>query len=247
MAGAVAAAVYTATTRFLVVGQMGNRAISLAVQPRLGESLGRDDLVAAKHFYEISTAWLMLVTWPLYLMFVVFGQRLLTIFGHGYDAGRGVLLVLALTMLFATACGMVDMVLNMAGRTSWNLFNVLLSLVSQFGLDVILIPHIGILGAAVGWAAAIAVGNLAALLQVGLSLRLHPFGPRTITAGVLALGCYLIVPGLVRLVLGNTWAAVVVAGVIATTGYGALLWRLRSRLELTALREIRRRQAPRTG
>jgi O-antigen/teichoic acid export membrane protein len=247
MAGAVAAAVYAATTRFLVVGQMGNRAISLAVQPRLGEALGRHDLVATKHFYEISTAWLMLVTWPLYLMFVVFGQRLLTVFGRGYDAGNDVLLVLAITMLFATACGMVDMVLNMAGRTSWNLYNVLLSLVVQFGLDVLLIPHLGILGAAIGWAAAIAIGNLAALLQVGLSLRLHPFGAATALAALLGVACFLVVPTAIRFAVGDTWAAVAISALVGGAVYALLLWRLRRPLELTALREIRRRKAPSTG
>lgn len=247
MAGAVAAAVYAATTRFLVVGQMGNRAISLAVQPRLGEALGRHDLAATRHFYEISTAWLMLVTWPLYLMFVVFGQRLLTVFGRGYDAGNDVLLVLAVTMLFATACGMVDMVLNMAGRTSWNLYNVLLSLVVQFGLDILLIPHLGILGAAIGWAAAIAIGNLAALLQVGLSLGLHPFGRATALAALLGVACFLVVPTAIRFAMGDTWAAVAVSALVGGLVYALLLWRLRRPLELTALREIRRRKATSTG
>ena len=64
------------------------------------------------------------LTWPIYLVLFVFGEHLLKVFGEGYDAGRTVLVVLSCAMLFATAVGMVDMVLNMAGRTAWNMVNV---------------------------------------------------------------------------------------------------------------------------
>jgi O-antigen/teichoic acid export membrane protein len=247
LAGAVPAAVYTAATRFLVVGQMGNRAISLAVQPRLGESLARGDLHQTRHFYQTSTAWLILVTWPLYLMFVVFGERLLAIFGRGYAAGHGVLLLLSLTMLLATACGMVDMVLNMAGRTSWNLANVALSLGVQLGVDLWLIPGHGILGAAIGWAAGIACANLVPLAQIGLAMGLHPFGRTTATAAVLAFACFGALPRLVRLAMGSGWGAVAVSLVLGGALYAVLLWRLRGPLHLTALAGLRRRRGARRG
>ncbi len=69
---------------------------------------------------------------------------------------------------------MVDMVLNMAGRTSWNLINVLLAVGVNLGLDLRLIPTQGILGAAIGWAAAIVVTNSLAVTQIAVAMRLHP-------------------------------------------------------------------------
>ena len=127
MAGASAAAVYAAATRFVVAGQMGQQAISLAAQPRIAETLAEHDHDGANQVYTVSTAWLMLVTWPMYLMFMVFGGPLLHIFGKGYDAGTSVLLLLAISMIIATGCGMVDQVLSMAGHTSWNLINVIVA------------------------------------------------------------------------------------------------------------------------
>jgi O-antigen/teichoic acid export membrane protein len=242
LAGAVPAAVYTAATRFLVVGQTGQRAISLAVQPRIGEALAVNDVPLAKELYRVSTSWLMLVTWPTYLIFVFFGQQLLVLFGRDYSAGRDVVLLLSIVMLFATGCGMVDMVLNMAGRTSWNVMNVGLSLGVQMGVDVWLIPDHGILGAAIGWAAGIVLANLVPLLQIGLTYGLHPFGRTTLVTTTVTVTCFGIVPAAVTLVLGQGWWSLVVSLAVGGAAYAAALWRFREVLHLTELAGIRRRR-----
>jgi O-antigen/teichoic acid export membrane protein len=243
LAGAVPAAIYTASTRFLVVGQTGQRAISLAVQPRIGEALAVDDITLAKQLYRVSTSWLMLVTWPTYLVFAFFGERLLSLFGHDYRAGRDVLLLLALVMLFATGCGMVDMVLNMAGRTSWNLYNVVLSLGVQIGVDLWLIPGHGILGAAIGWSAGIVLANLVPLLQIGITAGLHPFGRSTLVTMGLTVLCFGVVPAVTITVLGQGWWALVVSLLVGGSTYAAAVWRLRRALHLVELMHVRRHRS----
>jgi O-antigen/teichoic acid export membrane protein len=242
LAGAVPAAIYTAATRFLVVGQMGQRAISLAVQPRLGEALALHDTALGKQLYRVSTSWLMLVTWPTYLTFCFFGEQLLGLFGHDYAAGRDVLLLLAGIMLFATGCGMVDMVLNMAGRTSWNLMNVGLSLGVQICVDLWLIPDHGILGAAIGWAAGIVLANLVPLVQVGAVVGLHPFGRTTLAAVLSTVGCFAAVPAVVIALLGPGWVSLAVSLSVGCSLYAVALWRLRRVLYLTELASISRRR-----
>jgi O-antigen/teichoic acid export membrane protein len=240
LAGAVAAAVYAAATRFIVAGQMGTNAISLAAQPRLAEALARRDHDAVQHIYQTSTAWLMAVTWPLYLVFTVFGEQLLTVFGKGYDVGAPVLVLLSTSMIISTGFGMVDMVLAMAGHTSWNLANALLALVVQIGLDLWLIPTHGVLGAAIGWSAAIVVRNVAALTQVALALRLHPFGRTTATSAAIAFVAFAVVPTLARLALGTSWGSLLGSLAVGGLLYLAGLRRFQGTLQLTALRSVRR-------
>ena len=91
-------------------------------------------------------------------------------FGHSYRAGHMVMIILGLTMLLATACGQVDMVLITTGRSSWSLANGLVALVVNVGLDLLLIPRYGITGAAIGWAVAIVVTNLTPLAQLAISI-----------------------------------------------------------------------------
>ena len=245
--GPAEAAVYTAATRFLVVGQMANQAISTAVQPRLGELLAVEDRAGTNAVFRTATSWLVLLTWPFYLLCAVFGAQFLTVFGSGYDAGAPVVLVLAGAMLVATGCGMVDMVLNMAGRTTWNLANAFLALAVCVAVDLVLIPRIGIVGAAIGWAAAIVVNNVLPLAQLTRHLRLHPFGRGTLTAMVLSGSCFGLLPLAAHLLSDGRTA--VVAGAVAA---GALLWAAgcwyrRADLQLAALRSIGRRRGRRRG
>lgn len=232
LSGLAQAAIYTAATRFVVVGQMVNRAISTAVQPRLAFALARDDRAQARQLYGVSTAWLMVLTWPIFLFCLHNASWILTVFGHGYEAGRDVLLVMSCAVLFAMGCGMVDVTLNMAGKSSWNLANTILALVVNLTLDLLLIPRLGPTGAAIGWAAAIGTSNTVALSQIALSMGLHPFGRATTAAAASALFSFGAVPLLVSAVTPGVmlWAVVV-----PFLTYAGCLVMLRGPLELGAL------------
>jgi O-antigen/teichoic acid export membrane protein len=200
--GPAEAAVYTAATRFLVAGQFGNQAISMAAQPRFTEMFARGDRQGANRVYQATTAWLILLTWPLYLLAVSFGPQIITVFGHSYRAGATVMVILGLTMLLATGCGQVDMVLVTTGRSSWSLINGLLAVVVNVGLDVTLIPRYGITGAAIGWSAAIIITNLMPLAQVAAAMRLHPFGRGTFVSAALCALSFGVLPWAARHLIG---------------------------------------------
>lgn len=235
LAGAVNAAVYAAATRFVVAGQLGSNAISLAAQPGLAISLAREDRHATNNIYQTATAWMILVTWPLYLIFVVFAHRLVLAFGAGYAGGAVVLVLLSIAMLIATGTGMVDQVLSMAGHTSWNLANAIVAVAIMLALDIWLIPRQAVLGAAIGWGVAIVVRNLAALSLVAGVLRLHPIGGITITAAGLATVGYGVVPWAIRTVVGDGLTALFMSVVLGTVVYLPTLWCMRHRLHLDGL------------
>jgi len=245
LAGVREAAIYAAATRFVVAGQIGTGAISSAAQPQLGRLIALGDRAATNAIYQTATGWLMMVTWPIFLIFLCFQQTLLGVFGEGYSAGSSVMILMSLAMLVATGFGMVDMVLAMAGRTTWNLMNALVAVTVTIGLDLWLIPTHGVLGAAVGWAAGIVCQNTLALSQVGLSLRLHPFGRMTATVAGLAVSCFLLLPLLVRSLMGQSVPALLVASLSATLIYLPALWMLRRRLHLDQLPFTRLVRRPR--
>lgn len=235
MRGPTAAAIYTAATRFLVAGQFANVAIMNASQPRFAELFAVSDRRGARHLYKATTAWLIILTWPLYLLAVIYGPEVLSLFGRSYQAGYTVMVILGLTMLFWAACGQVDTVLITTGRSGWSLANGLMAVVVNVGLDVLLIPRYGITGAAVGWSVAIIVSNLTPLIQLAVVFRLHPFGRGTSTAAGLAALSFAVVPLTARALFGPGAAVAIAAVCVGCCIQVAGLWWCRDSLQLAAM------------
>jgi O-antigen/teichoic acid export membrane protein len=206
--GPVQAAIYTAATRFLVAGQLGNQAISMAAQPQFTKLFAVGDRTGANAVYQATTGWLILLTWPLYLLAVIFGPTVLAIFGHSYTAGNVVMLTLGLSMLVATACGQVDMVLITTGRSSWSLYNGLLAMAVNVGVD---------------------------LAQVAKAAKVHPFGVGTAAACVLTTVSFGVIPLAIRLSAGTGAVAAFSSGAIGCVVMAAGMWRLRGPLQLSVI------------
>lgn len=228
------AAVYAVAGRFVILIQFANQGISQSVQPRLAEALSTGDRAGANRLYQVATGWLVLITWPVNLLVILFAPYYLRFFGPEYAAGTPVVRLLAVAMMIATGCGMVDMVLAMAGRTSLNLGNVLVALAVTIGLDVLLIPRWGAMGAAAGLAGAMVANNLLPLIQVFRGARLHPFGPGTRAAALLSIGCFGPLPWAVTALTGDGPIGLALATTAAIAAFGAGAWSLRATLELGA-------------
>jgi len=182
LGGPAQAAVYTAATRFKVVGQLANQGLAQAAQPPLVRALADGDLTRARQLYQATTIWLVLLTWPVWLGYALLAPWLLQLFGDGYTSAVPVALVLAGTMMAATACGMVDIVLTAAGHTTASLLNLLAAISCTVVLDLILIPAHGALGAALGWSAGVLVKNALPLWQLHHRYGLRPLGRHSLAA-----------------------------------------------------------------
>ncbi len=236
--GPADAAIYAAATRFLIFGQLAGQAIGTAVQPRISALSARGEFAALQDLYRVSTSWVMVATWPFYLTFLVQADWLMRVFGEEYASGAVVLQILSAVMLIATACGAVDAVLLMAGRSTLTMINSWVALILNVGLNIWLLPHIGIVGAAVAWAAAILATNLVPLVQVKVTLGVHPFGLITTLAAVAPITLFGLVPWLVSL-WSNDLLVAIATFVLLSTVYALLLWRWRGALGLKSL--LRRR------
>jgi O-antigen/teichoic acid export membrane protein len=244
--GPADAAVYVAVTRLLVLGQFAVQAVQAAMSPQISSLLAADDRTAVEQLYQLSTAWLVMLSWPIYLLFASYGPPVLSILGKSYaHGGDDVVTLLAVGMLFAAASGPVDVLLLMAGQSRRSLFNRFIALVVNVGVDLVLIPRMGILGAAIGWAIALIAANVLGLFQVRGVLGFSPFGPATRVAAVLAIIFFGVFPLAVRLATGTSLAGFAAALVLGTVGYGFCIHHWRQLLRLRLLRSLRRRPARR--
>ncbi len=239
MRGPVDAAIYTAATRFLVVCQFGNQAIGMASQPHFSRLFALRDRLGASAVYKATTAWVVLVIWPLCLLAIIYGPTILSVFGNSYRTGSGVMVILGGSMLLASACGNIDVLLISTGRSALSFANGLVALTVNVGIDLALIPRYGITGAAIGWAAALLAANVIPLLQISRMIRLHPFGKATFLACALTATSFGLVPALTRVFLGRGSAAVLVAVVGGCAVLAAGLWCWRDAFQLSLLPKLR--------
>jgi O-antigen/teichoic acid export membrane protein len=226
------AAVYAAASRLVIFGTYLLLAVSRPLAPQFSRLLARREIDVAGALYHIATWWGMIVAWPIFITWAIFAEPLMSLFGPGYSSGSTALAILSLAYLFDFATGNMNILLLMSGKSSWNLANSALALALNVGLNLLLIPRMGIEGAAIAWAASIAVYNLAALFEIRALLGLSPLSSvYSIIVGTTVL-CYGGFGASARVLLGNSVRGLVVALTVGTVLYAAMLWRWREVLRL---------------
>jgi O-antigen/teichoic acid export membrane protein len=230
------AAVYAAASRCMIAGVFLATALKQTVQPQLRREIAFGDRATVKAVYGATTTWLVLATWPVYLAMITHASVVMGIFGPEYVTGAPVLSLLSGAMLVAIACGLVDVVLLMLGRSWLSLFNVLAALVVNVVLNLALAPHLGMIGSAIAWVAAILIGNVVPLLQTS-RVGLHPGGRPLWTACAISVVAFGIPLMIERLFFGDELRPFLVALAASTVLYGALVHSFRRSLVLDHMRD----------
>jgi O-antigen/teichoic acid export membrane protein len=230
-----AAGIFAAVSKLALVGAFALEGTRLAISPQVSASLARHEPRRAATLYQDATRWLMLATWPVYIIFAVFPAVVLGIFGSRYIPGAAALAVLSVAMLANLGTGNVTVVLLMGGKSSWGAINTGAALIVNIGLNLLLIPHLGILGAAIAWGAGIVVDNVAALIELRWVLGLAPVGPGYGLTAALTIGCFGVVGIAARAALGETLLALVVTLAIGAVAFAGALYRARAPLQLSGM------------
>ena len=229
------AGVYAAVSRLALIGTFALEGTRLAIAPQLATLLARRQPSRAGDLYQSATRLLVLASWPVYLLFAIFPTVVLGIFGARYTAGSAALVIIALAMLVNTGTGNVTVVMLMGGKSSWNVVNTLIALCVNIGLNFILLPRIGIAGAAIAWAASIIVDNLAALLEVWVLFGIAPLGRGYGLVVALASSCFGLIGLGVRVAFGQSVIAAALAMAIGLAVYAPAVYLSRRRLYLDGL------------
>ena len=231
------AGIYAAASRLSVLGASMLSAVGMAIAPQVSELATLGKMREAEKLFQVGTWWLMALTWPVYITLAIFAPFLLEVYGHRFAAGTAALMILCLAQLFNLGTGNVTIVLLMVGKSSWNMYNAAGSLAVNIALNIVLIPRLGITGAAIAWAASIVCNNLAALLQVNYLLRIRPFGRGywvVVAASVFFFGVGGVI---VRQIVGLNLAGFALFMLLSLPVYALVLWRLRGMLGLSSLRQ----------
>lgn len=228
------AGVYGTVSRCMIAGVFIATALQQTIQPQLRRLVVAGDHDAVKTMYGASTTWLVLVTWPVYLIMITHAPIVMSVFGSDYVRGSSALALLCVAMLVASGCGLVDVVLLMLGRSWLSTINVVIALVLNVVLNLALAPSFGMIGSAIAWVVSIMAANLLPLAQT-TRVGLHPGGPPLVTAMTLSVLTIAVPLSIERLLFGRQLLPFFATAVASLVLYGLTVLVFRRNLLLDRL------------
>jgi O-antigen/teichoic acid export membrane protein len=226
----------------LALGSFALAAVITALSPQISVALAVEDHDRAEALYQTCTWWLMIPSWPIYLVLAIYAPLVLRLFGPQFVRGDLVLTLLSLSMLVTMATGPVSSVLLMGGFSVWNLVNSVIGMVSMVGLNVLLVPRFGLTGAAIAGSVTIAAIAVAAALEVWFLLRLEPLGRGFEVVALASVACVGAPALIARALLGPTIPSLVLALLVGGPLFLVTLRRSAGVLRFPMLRDAFRRK-----
>jgi len=168
-------AVYYAGARLLAIVAFVYFAIAGATTHKFTEYHVAGDQPRLAAFFRETIRWTF---WPSLLvcaLILAFGRPLLSLFGAGFEAGYDVMFILAVGMLARAAVGPAERLLNMLGERKQCVFVYATAFAINLMLCIILIPRIGIEGAAVATSSALVAESMMFYIVAKRRLGFHIF------------------------------------------------------------------------
>lgn len=150
--------------------------VSFMYVPVASRFHARNERETVQTIYTTMTKWITGLTLPFFLTFVLFpGDLLAAVFGPEFRPGATVMRLLALGFMSHTLVGTNGQSLVMLGRRRFLALSQAASVTANLALSLVLVPIVGIEGAALGSMAAYVLTNAATSGYLYHVSGLHPF------------------------------------------------------------------------
>ncbi len=150
----------------------------LPMASRLDSDGNRD---AVDDIYATTTKWVYIVTFPAFLLFIVFPEAVIGIFfGAEYSEAARVLPILAIGFFASAAVGRDRETLSALGSTAWIAVGNLTGLILNIGINLVAIPRYGFIGAGVASVISLLGVHLVICGVLWQAYDITPFSPEAI-------------------------------------------------------------------
>jgi O-antigen/teichoic acid export membrane protein len=186
---ATAVGIFAAAARIGFVGNMFHRSVLNVSPPIVSDLYSQEKRKQLERFYQVMTKWTFTFNVPLFIGIVLFPGTILSVFGDSFVAGSVALTIMALGFLSTAAAGICGVIINMTGYTWLSMINSIGVLALTVALNLILVPSMGVVGAAIAVTVTSVALNLARLLEVLALFRLSPYNKdflKPVLAGLIA-------------------------------------------------------------
>ena len=151
------------------------QAVNQIFSPTIADLHARDQHELLGRLFQTLTKWILGLTLPLGCLIIVFARDLMRIFGPEFEAGWPILVIGTLGQLINCGVGSVGYLLLMSGHQTRLIRIQAVMAGVMVGLSLLLIPQLGLIGAAVSAAVTNAMSNVWYLREVWHKLGLFPY------------------------------------------------------------------------
>jgi O-antigen/teichoic acid export membrane protein len=144
--------------------------------PLISKYIARNNMELVKEVSKQIGKWIVVANLPVFIILFLFpGTAINVLFGPEYLVAENALRILAVGTLFSSFFIVSQNLLNAAGKSRVVMYNILAVLVFNIALNIILIPRLGINGAAIATASSMLLSSALLLIQTKRYLGLIPF------------------------------------------------------------------------
>ncbi|MBD3348737.1 MAG: oligosaccharide flippase family protein [Candidatus Eisenbacteria bacterium] len=143
--------------------------------PVISELYHNDRSSELRSLYSSLTRTILLIVVPAFCWLTGFGDDLLRVFGDEFADGYIALVILGVGVVVRCTVGTVGTMLVMSGHQKFNAANIVIVTAMNVGLNIVLIPRYGLLGAAIATAVSVSLIDIVGLLEVRLLIKIHPY------------------------------------------------------------------------
>ncbi|MCF6237383.1 MAG: flippase [Candidatus Marinimicrobia bacterium] len=196
--------------------------------PLAAQLFGQKDEVGLTRLFKQTTRWLITLSLPIALIFLIYPSKVMLIFGAEYLSSAPVLMILAAATFMQVVGSSAAPIIAVTGHTKLSLANSIIGLILNVILNVFLIPEFGIMGAGIATFISISfisiLRNIEVLSLFQITMFSRPLFKPFLAGLGLAIFLVLIKPLIMPFHTLITGAIVVLTGVPV---YGLLLYLLK--------------------
>ena len=174
-AGLDALAVYTAAEFITRLIANPRYLFDYIIAPVLAEALQMKDRARVRYNLALVTRWVVTACVPVAVTIIALRAEILSLYGATFVTGAGTLVILAFHNLVIGCLGLTPYVVAMGGRSRLVLINNICAAALNIALGWVLVPRMGISGAAIAVGISMLAFQVASMIEAWVLERVHPF------------------------------------------------------------------------
>ncbi len=144
--------------------------------PIMSGLYGKGKIKEMKSLYQTNTRWVLIFTTPTTLLMFLFPEEILQLtFGKEYLPAANTLRILSAGMFAGTLVGPTGVALKSTDNQKYTMYNSVFTTGANVLINIILIPMLGIIGAAYASIASSLIGNFAGAAETYYEEKIHAF------------------------------------------------------------------------